>query len=103
MFFEWNDQKREKTLRERGIDFADVIAIWADPHRQERPDLRKNYGEQRVQTIGTTNGRVFFTVYTERVYEEDGQEVIRIISARRANEAERELYRTFRFSSEEAK
>lgn len=96
MLFEWNEDKRQKTLRERGIDFADVVAIWEDPHRQERVDARQDYGEERMQTIGTANGRVYFTVYTERVYEND-QEVIRIISARRANEAERELYRTFRF------
>jgi uncharacterized protein len=98
MLFEWNEEKRQKTLRERGIDFADVVRIWEDPQRQERVDMRQDYGEKRVQTIGTTNGRAFFTVFTERLYE-DNQEVIRIISARRANETERELYRTFRFSN----
>lgn len=99
MQFEWDETKRETTLRERGIDFVDVVGIWEDPKRQERVDTRKPYGEKRVQTIGATVGRIFFVVYTERIY--DGtEEVIRIISARRANEKERELYRNFRFANE---
>ncbi len=42
---------------------------------------------------------IFFVVYTERGFE-NGEEVIRIISARRANKKERDLYlsRTFQFT-----
>lgn len=101
MQFEWDENKRHKTLRERGIDFVDVIDIWDDPNRQERHDSRHEYGEQRIQTIGMLKFEVLFVVYTERV-REDNEEVVRIISARRANSRERELYRKHRFSSEVA-
>jgi uncharacterized DUF497 family protein len=41
MNFEWDEEKREKTLRDRGIDFIDAAMIWKDPLRQERIDHRK--------------------------------------------------------------
>ena len=52
MEFEWDENKRLKTLRERKIDFIDMIDLWDDPKRQEVRDLRHNYGEPRYQTIG---------------------------------------------------
>lgn len=97
MEFEWDENKRMKTLNERKIDFVDMIDLWNDPRRQEVKDLRSNYGETRYQTIGKVKFNIFFVVYTERVYE-DGLEVIRIISARRANKKERELYEKGLFS-----
>ena len=39
MQFEWEEEKREKTIRERGIDFVDAAKVWNDPQRQERVDL----------------------------------------------------------------
>ena len=98
MEFEWDENKRLKTLRERKIDFVDMIDLWDDPKRQEVRDNRKDYGEPRFQTIGRSKFNIYFVVYTVRVYEED-QEVIRIISARRANNKERELYDKMIFSA----
>lgn len=97
MEFEWDENKRLKTLRERGIDFIDMVEVWSDPRRQEVRDHRQNYGEGRYQTIGQVKFNIFFVVYTERVYE-DGVQVVRIISARRANRKERELYEKKLFS-----
>lgn len=91
MEFEWDEKKRLKTIRERGIDFIDVTKIWSDPKRQERVDGRKDYGETRMQTIGKVHFGILFVVYTEREYIE-GEEVIRIISARMANELDKEEY-----------
>ena len=98
MEFEWDEAKRLKTLRERKIDFIDMIDLWDDPMRQEVRDMRHEYGEPRYQTIGRSKFNIYFVVYTERVYE-DGAEVIRIISARRANKRERELYLNMTFSA----
>ncbi|MFT3929509.1 MAG: BrnT family toxin [Spongiibacteraceae bacterium] len=91
MLFEWDENKRQKTLLERKIDFIDMIDIWDDPKRQQARDLRLPYGEARFQTIGKAKYNIYFVVFTERIYE-DGVEVIRIISARRANKKERDLY-----------
>lgn len=96
MQFEWDEDKREKTLRERGIDFVDAALIWKDPKRQECADNRHSYGESRMQTIGASRLGLLFVVYTERVYE-DGQEFIRIISARKANRREQSDYESMTF------
>ena len=98
MEFEWDENKRLKTLRERKIDFVDMIDLWDDPKRQEVKDLRHNYDEPRFQTIGRLKFNIYFVVYTVRDYE-DGEEVIRIISARRANKKERDLYDKMLFSA----
>jgi uncharacterized protein len=96
MIFDWDDDKREKTLRERGIDFIDAAMVWSDPKRQERLDLRRDYGEKRIQTIGAVSFGILLVVYTERV-QEDGQEVVRIISVRKASRKERQEYETRTF------
>lgn len=97
MEFEWDENKRLKILRERKIDFIDMVDLWDDPRRQEVRDLRNNYDEPRFQTIGKMRFNIYFVVYTARVYE-DGAEVTRIISARRANKKERDLYEKGLFS-----
>ena len=96
MLFDWDENKREKTIRERGIDFIDAAFVWEDPFRQERIDWRHNYGETRIQTIGKVSFGILLVVYTER-FREDGEEVVRIISVRKANKKERKEYesRTF--------
>ncbi len=98
MEFEWDESKRETTLLERGIDFIDAILIWDDPFRQERIDIRRNYGEVRYQTIGKGPLGILFVVYTVRVYE-DGKPINRIISVRPAKRKDIAQYeaRTFRW------
>jgi uncharacterized DUF497 family protein len=53
----------------------------------ERNDVRKDYGEQRIQAIGKVDGDSLFVVYTWR------GATRRIISARLANRSERDAYR----------
>jgi len=57
---------------------------WAfiDPDRLIRQDRRWDYDEERYQLLGMIEQRVFFVVYTVR------NSVIRIISARKANQRE---------------
>ncbi|WP_075184715.1 BrnT family toxin [Teredinibacter haidensis] len=97
MLFDWDEEKRNKTLLERGIDFIDAAFVWEDPFRQERADERNNYGEKRIQTIGKVSFGILLVVYTERV-REDGKEVIRIISVRKAGRKERKEYETRTFA-----
>jgi hypothetical protein len=96
MLFDWDDKKRDKTLIERRIDFIDAAMVWEDPKRQERVDFRKNYGEKRIQTIGKVSFGILLVVYTERA-NENGQEVARIISARKASRKERQEYENHTF------
>lgn len=84
--FEWDEAKNHANIIKHKIDFADAAQVFFDERRIERLDIR-NYGEDRYQVIGMSNGRVLFVVYTER-----HENRIRIISARKASKQERVAY-----------
>ncbi len=85
MDIEWDEQKRERTLAERAVDFADVEHLeW--PLALTREDSRNNYGERRFVTLGPIHGRLCVLVWFER------NGAMRIISLRKANQRERRAY-----------
>ena len=84
--FEWDAAKSEANLRARGFDFAHAARIFDGP-TLEMDDNRADYGERRIWAIGCVDNDVLFVVYTWR----DG--VRRIISARKADRRERDVYR----------
>ena len=86
MKLEWYEVKSESCYRERGFDFAYAALAFADPERIAQQDTRYIYGEVRYQMIGRIDGRLFVLVYTPR------RDVVRIISARKANSREVKRY-----------
>ena len=86
MDFEWDETKSETCFRERGFDFAYAARAFFDPDRLIQADDRRNYGEDRYQLMGKIEQRLFVVVYTPR------DDVIRIISARKANQREVKHY-----------
>lgn len=89
MKFEWDEAKRQQTLRERGIDFIDVPEIFSGPLLTAK-DLRQDYGENRFIGYGFLQQRLMVVVYTER-----DQDTLRIISLRKANKREKKQYEAF--------
>jgi len=79
MEFEWDQDKSDTCFTERGFDFAYVLQAFMDAGRLIHKDSRWDYGEDRYQLLGAI---VFFVVYTIR------GTVLRIISARKANQRE---------------
>ena len=73
--------KREDTLRERGLDFADATAVF-DGRVKEAVDDRFDYGEVRYVTYGWLERVAVAVVWTERV---GGR---RVISMRRMHQWE---------------
>lgn len=71
--------KRDKTLAERGLDFADAALVFAGV-TVEIEDTRKNYGETRVICYGLLEGRMVVVGYTPR------GAVRHIFSMRKAND-----------------
>lgn len=61
----YDPAKREATLRERGIDFADAEIVFAGL-TLDAVDDRQDYGETRIQTIGFLSGRMLMVVWTPR-------------------------------------
>jgi len=68
-----------------GISFSAAKFVFNDKERWERFDSSHSKKEDRWQTIGLVD-KVLFVVYTEQ------KEVIRIISARKADENEQKVY-----------
>ncbi|HTJ56844.1 MAG TPA: BrnT family toxin [Devosiaceae bacterium] len=65
MEISFDPAKREKTLRERGLDFLDASNVFAGPTFRWI-DYRFDYGEDRVITIGRLRGRMVVLVWTQR-------------------------------------
>ena len=77
--------KRETTLRERGLDFAEAAEVFDDA-RAELVDLRFDYPEPRTVSFGYLRGRLVVVVWT---LAEGGR---RVISMRKANDREQRRY-----------
>lgn len=88
--FEWDVSKAAINCRKHGINFEDAIQIFEDRFALVDPD-RVEDGERRWRTIGTVQGAVVLLV-AHTVTEEGYDEIIRIISARRATRKERTRY-----------
>lgn len=95
MRFEWDRAKATTNIKKHGISFEIAARIFADPFVLIEQD-RIEGGEQRWQALGSVDGLAILLV-AHALYEEeedDGQtcEVIRIISARKADPRERRRY-----------
>ena len=84
--FEWDAAKAEINERKHGISFEVAIGVFEDSERIERLDSDSSEDEERWATTGLIDGTETYVVYTMR------GEVIRLITARRANRHEREEY-----------
>jgi len=87
MDFEWDEMKRQTNIAKHRIDFVDAVKIF-NGFTVTVEDERFDYGERRYVTLGMSeNLTVLFVAYT---YEND--DVIRILSARKATKREQQRY-----------
>jgi len=90
IYFAWDEAKAASNFRKHGVDFNDAASVFDDPCATTFKE-RVVDGEQRWQTFGLFDGvQVLLVAHTIELDHED--EYIRIISARRANKAERRQY-----------
>ena len=89
MAFDWDPAKDAGNRVKHGVSFEAAQLAFNDPHAISELD-RVVDGEERWKTIGVVGGRVLLIAHH---YEDHGhEEVIRIISARKANARERSRY-----------
>jgi uncharacterized DUF497 family protein len=88
--FEWDETKSRLNVRKHGVCFEDAMLVFGDPYALAEQD-RMEGGELRRQTLGLAGGIVLLLV-AHTVKSEREDEVIRIISARRATTRERKRY-----------
>lgn len=89
MLFEWDEAKNLENIRKHKIDFAHVPQMFDGSMLTELDD-RFDYGEDRWIGIGFLGNGVAVVVWTERQ-----ENIIRIISARKANRYERQKFEEY--------
>ncbi len=90
MRYEWDEQKNRSNQSKHQVSFELACEVFDDPHQLSQQD-RIEDGEMRWQTIGLVGGVVLLLV-AHTSQDDDGEEVVRIISARKATKAERRRY-----------
>ena len=98
MRFEWDEEKNRRNIAKHGLGFARAVRIFEGP-TLDRIDDRKDYGEERIISIGRVEEvLILVVVHTNRpggrprIRAGTGFGVTRIISARPAKRAERKIY-----------
>ncbi|HUI43914.1 MAG TPA: BrnT family toxin [Terriglobia bacterium] len=89
--FEWDPVKAQSNLRKHGVRFEDAMHVFDDPFALFEQDRAGEAGELRWQAVGLAGG-VAVLLVAHTVREEGRDELIRLVSARRATRKERERY-----------
>jgi uncharacterized protein len=84
MEFEWDENKNQWNIAQRGFDFAFASGIFEKPVYEG--EAQGDYAEIRIKAIGKVENIVLCVIYTRR------ENRIRIISARKASRNERRIY-----------
>ncbi len=88
--FEWDEEKNRANKRKHGVSFERATHVFEDPWHVVVED-RVEEGEQRWQAIGAIEG-MFILLAVHTWIEDQGTEVVRLISARAATRSERRIY-----------
>jgi len=91
MKYEWNEEKNILNQEKHGISFEEAKEVFEDALQISKLDHRFNYFEERWVTVGSTTKNKILVV-ANLFFTENGDEIIRIISARKTNKKEREFY-----------
>jgi uncharacterized protein len=86
----WDEDKNRSNLRKHGISFELASLVFDDPLHVMNQDRIEN-GEMRWQTLGMVDHYPLILV-AHTYLDDDGEEHIRIISAREATKRERKEY-----------
>jgi uncharacterized protein len=86
--FEWDPNKAAANSQKHGVSFDEAATVFADPLARIFDDDAHSIGELRELIIGhSIKNRLLFVAFTERK-----ENVIRIITAREADQVERRRY-----------
>jgi uncharacterized DUF497 family protein len=86
MKFEWDEEKRLANVVKHGVDFTDACRLFDGPFML-MTDNRRDYGAIRSIAFGHVESRLIAVAFTKR------QDIIRIISVRKANDREKKRFK----------
>ena len=89
MKFSWNDKKADLNIKKHHISFKETSTVFFDPLAKLASDPDHSRGENRLILIGhSQKSNLLFVVHLYK----DEENVIRIISARKATKKEKKDY-----------
>ena len=86
----WDPDKDEINRKKHGVSFEEASELFDGRDYFEIFDVEHSIDEDRFIGIGVVSGRLLFVCYTE-----PAEDLIRIISARRAEKDEIAMYRSY--------
>ncbi|MCL2755141.1 MAG: BrnT family toxin [Oscillospiraceae bacterium] len=88
--FIWNENKNQFNIRKHGVSFQEARDVFFDENAIYDVDIEHSFDEERFIIIGMSeSSKLLFVCYCERG---EDSELIRIISARKADKTETDLY-----------
>ncbi|MDD3980616.1 MAG: BrnT family toxin [Spirochaetia bacterium] len=94
MRFTWDSLKAIMNAKKHNVTFEEAAQVFNDPLHLSILDHRFSYFEERWITLGETHGRRLIVV-AHLLFDPEGEEVIRILSAREATQNERQRYENY--------
>ena len=88
----WDPEKSRSNLAKHKVSFERAKGVFDDPYHISEPDPCED--EERWRTLGVVDGVIILMVAHLEQEGSDGEEEIKIISARKATLREREAYET---------
>lgn len=93
MKVEWGEKKNKANIRNHGISFTEAAEVFDDPLSLSALDRMFDYHDERWVTFGMTkSGKVIAVGHLYWLSENNGEEHVRIITARKATKKERGRY-----------
>lgn len=88
MKFAWDENKNQLNIRKHGVDFRHAVYVFSDPFALSMPDDEHSENEERWLLLGKNlSEQILLVVHSFR-----HDDVIRIISARKATSNEKTAY-----------
>ncbi len=91
MKFEWDPKKEKINIQKHGITFEQASYVFADPYALNKYDRDHSQEEDRWLLLGKSMDEVILVV-VHTFKDQDGVELVRIISARKATRNESKEY-----------
>ena len=90
--FEWDSNKNKANIAKHGISFEEARTVFYDEHARFNPDPSHSESEDRFLILGySSKARLIMVYHCYRTK----NEIIRIISARKASKPETQQYFQF--------
>ena len=85
----WDENKNQANIKKHGVSFEEAQDVFDDVYSKMIADVEHSYNEERFIILGKSKASNLLVVC--HCYKEDGN-VVRIISARKANKPETKWY-----------